>query len=47
MPPLPGCSQARGSAPSAQGSADPALGVCYLGSWPNARDGPNALVCQP
>jgi len=47
MPPLPGCSQACGSAPNAQGSANPALGVFCLGSWPRVRDGPNALACQP
>jgi len=47
MPPLPGCSQACGSAPNAQGSADPALSVCCLGSWPRMRDGTNALACQP
>jgi len=35
-----GCSQARGSAPSAQDWADPAPGVCCLGSWPGARGRP-------
>jgi len=32
--------------PVPQGLADPAPGICCLGSWPGARGGPNALACQ-
>ncbi|KAL9360954.1 hypothetical protein Peur_049077 [Populus x canadensis] len=29
-----------------QGLADPAPGICCLGSWPGARGGPNALASR-
>jgi hypothetical protein len=38
-----GCSLARRSAPNAQGWADPALDVCWLGPWPGARGRPQHL----